>query len=121
MNYGSLAGFFAEVSRVLRPGGLFGFADQCGEHERADLRAALEGSGLEITAERDFTPRVVEALGVAEEATDALLRRTFPLVLRPLVRQFAALPGSFVYERFRTGTLRYVSYVARKSALRPAP
>src|SRR3989442_1237030 len=60
--YGSIAGFFREVRRVLKPGGCFLYADLRASEDLEEWRGQLLQSGLCLVAETDITSNVLAAL-----------------------------------------------------------
>lgn len=113
--YGDVNAFIREVRRVLRPNGYFLYADFRVQAVVDAWRASLVDSGLKLVAERDITPGVVAALDADQERKRTMIRAR---VARPLVSaftQFAALPGSTMYEKFRSGEIEYRAFVFRKA------
>jgi SAM-dependent methyltransferase len=114
--YGSMAGFLSEVTRVLRPGGHFLFAD-FRQAERLDgLRRELSACGMELAEEEVITPSVVAALERDSARKLGLIRAYAPWWLRRAFRTFAATEGSRTYEQFRSGQTEYLRCVLRKQA-----
>lgn len=109
--YGSMSSFLSEVRRVLRPGGLFLFADFRSRGLTGVLRGQLVRGGFRVVAERSITRNVFAALAQDSGRKLALVRRRAPVLLRPLFCQFAATEGTATYEAFRTGAWEYQSYV----------
>lgn len=112
--YGSFARFVAEVARVLRPGGHFLYADLRPRGEEAGWRGQLEGSGLFVERERDITRNVLAAIEADSARRLALIGQLFPRPLVPLLREFAAVPGSMLHGQLASGTFVYKSFVLRK-------
>ncbi len=114
--YGSIAAFLSEASRVLRPGGVFLFADLRKADDMAALERALDAQpGWRRIAREDITAAVVAAL----EADDARRRQLIEeLVRRPRARkpagEFAGVVGSRIYDNFRTREFLYHRYAYRK-------
>jgi SAM-dependent methyltransferase len=111
--YGRVGAFFAEVRRVLRPGGAFLYADFRPREELEAWRAALRGAGFALQAERDLTPGVVAALDADDAGKREMIAR---LVDRPLLgvfHQFAGLRGTAIYDELRSGALTYLAFTAR--------
>jgi len=109
--YGDVGAFVREVQRVLRPDGHFLYADFRWRTELDAWRAGLLAVGLRLIAERDITPGVVAALDADDEWKRGLIESR---VDRPLVRtfgQFAALRGTLLYDKLRSGTVVYRSFV----------
>jgi SAM-dependent methyltransferase len=111
--YGRIGDFFAEVRRVLRPGGAFLYADFRPLGELDAWRAALGAAGLRIEAERDLSPGVLAALEADDAQKRSLIER---LIDRPLVgvfHQFAGLRGTVLHEELRAGALTYRAFTLR--------
>lgn len=111
--YGSVAGFLSEVQRVLRPGGWLLFADLRDRDQAADLRAALEGCGLEVVEREDVTAHVIAALDRTAAHKETLLR-DMPRAVRGLFRDQSGAPGGAMDRAFRSGERIYLRYAARK-------
>ena len=108
--YGDLSAFVREVRRVLRPNGHFLYADFRPRTELDAWRHTLS-TGLSLVQERDITPGVIAALDVDDDRKRSLINQR---VARPLVsvfRQFAALRGTALYDKFRDGSVMYRAFV----------
>lgn len=113
-DYPRITRFFAEVHRVLRPGGHFLYADFRATEDCPAWRDQILRSGLQIVEEEDITPNVVKGLEINTDRTNMLIQRLVPRIMRPLFRQFAGARGSLIYERFDSGRSRYHRYLLRK-------
>lgn len=122
-DYGDFDRSFAEVSRVLRPGGAFLYADSRRAEDVEPVSAKLAAAGLEGVF-RDITDNVVAACRADSPRRLALIRSRAPWALRLLLedelRSYAAVEGSRKFEAFRGGRRRYLMTCARKPAVSAA-
>jgi ubiquinone/menaquinone biosynthesis C-methylase UbiE len=105
--YGSLAAFFGQVKRVLRPGGHFLHADFCPPADADVVRRQLEETGLTMLEAEDITANVVRALELDNARKVALIESHTPRWLSKTFEQFAGVQGSEIYELLRSGALVY--------------
>lgn len=100
--YPNLRGFYAEVSRVLAPGGVFLYTDLLPVQRWAEVRALLGPLGLSIRDERHITPNVLASCDdVAATRVQAFGGSS------ALIDNFLAAPGSAVYEQMKSGAWEY--------------
>ncbi len=99
--YPDLRAFFAEVRRVLVPGGRFLYTDLLPVQRWMEVRALLDPLGFEIMDDREITPNV---LASCDEV--AAGRRAFG-EQSDVIDNFLAVPGSAVYEQMHTGAWQY--------------
>ncbi|HEY5980797.1 MAG TPA: class I SAM-dependent methyltransferase, partial [Microlunatus sp.] len=115
--YPSMAAFLAEVARVLRPGGLFAYADFRPAPEIPALLTRLSEGPLLLQASEDISTRVLAALLADDDRKSGLIDAMVPRPFRRPFRRFAGIRGSSTFARFASGELRYLS--AQLSAPRP--
>lgn len=108
--------FFAEVSRVLRPGGSFLFADYRRGRKVAVLAEQLKSSGLVVVDEEDITRNVLRAMQRDDVRKERLVARYAPRALRSSFRRFAGVGGEGGHElaAFASRERVYLRFVLRK-------
>ena len=114
--YPSIDRFFAEVRRVLRPGGHLHYTDLRLGHEVADWRAALARCGLELVAERDITANVIEALHRDTPRRRAGGRRIVSGPFSAIADVFTGVDGTRIPSLLASGEMVYFSFLLRKPA-----
>ncbi len=108
--YASRARFFAEVRRVLAPGGRFCFTDLFSVGDLAGLRAALAAAGLVVREEHDITANVARSMRLDDTRRRGLIERLPKFLWKPL-RAFAGTTDSPMYLSFMDGRRRYLRFV----------
>lgn len=112
--YPSRPRFFAEVNRVLRPGGVLSLVDMFLDDELAAMRGQLGGAGLVVESVVDVSAGVVEGLRLDGPHREAMISKSAPKSLAPVVKSFAGTEGSDVFKSLQSGRLKYVLFRARK-------
>ncbi len=107
--YPNVERFFAEVHRVLRPGGHFLLTDMRWAPDVPRLREQLGAAGFTTETEEDISARVVEALDADNERRRELIRRKVPGWLVSSFDEFAGVAGSGRHASFADGTMQYWS------------
>ncbi len=112
--YGSMTNFVEEVYRVLKPGGIFSWADFRSVEELESLRQIFKQSKFELIQTSNITPQVVKALLLVNQRKQDFIDHYVPGVLKAAFEEFAAVEDSEMYQSFRTGKNVYLNYVFRK-------
>jgi SAM-dependent methyltransferase len=112
--YPSRPRFFAEVNRVLRPGGVLSLVDMFLDDELAAMTGQLTGAGLTVDSVEDVSTGVVEGLRLDGPHREALISQNAPKALAPVVKSFAGTEGSDVFASLQNGRLKYVLFKASK-------
>jgi phthiocerol/phenolphthiocerol synthesis type-I polyketide synthase E len=102
--YPDVGAFYAEVRRVLRPGGSFLYTDLLVTSSLAARRTALARLGLRLETERDVTANVLRSCDLVAARRSAAFAGTSGAELD----DFLAVPGSVHYERMRSGESTYI-------------
>ncbi len=102
--------FLSEVQRVLRPGGHFLSTDFRDRDEFSAWEAALAGMPMRTVSEREISAEVLRGLDNNSPRYRDLTGRPLPMVLRPLGRRFAGLPGTLLYRELQRGNVSYRMY-----------
>lgn len=110
--YGNVAAFVREVARVLKPGGIFTFADMRSTGMVGELDLVLQASGLDMIEKRDLTTGVVAALDAADARKKERLGKM--RLLRHFVTEFSGARGSMLYNGLSAGDVTYVARRMRK-------
>ncbi len=107
INYQDVPRFFAEVERVLRPGGHFLYAD-CRYADRiAAWEADVASAPMRLISEQVINAEVMRGLEKNRFA-DQIIRRVPNIAfLRGLANDYAGGPGSLLYRRLENGELSY--------------
>jgi SAM-dependent methyltransferase len=104
--------FFAEVFRVLRPGGTFCYTDGCWADDNCteDLRDA----GLELLERTEITANVLRALRRDNARRTALFDAMTDGKLREEYKDWGGVVGYRAFRRFEAGQTRYFSHRLRR-------
>lgn len=117
--YPELKRFLTEVSRVLRPGGAFLYADFRFESGVAEWEADLAAAPLRRGSGRGINAEVLRGMERNSARSQSLIERHLPRGLHGLGRDFAGVTGSRIHAAVREGRLSYRSYAFEKPRERP--
>lgn len=112
--YPDVERFFAEVLRVLKPGGHFLYADFRRRSAHDEWRRQINASGLSLIDEENMTQGVVAALASSHALKKSLVRQVAPRYMRSTFSQFAGTQGSVIYRAFEKGAANYLRFVLKK-------
>ena len=112
--YHDMARFMGEVYRVLRPGGLFLYADYCNHDKLAALRETLLAPGFSVVEEEIVNRGVVRALELDNARKQELIARKVPPMIHAFFREFAGLEGTQRYTVFKNEEKVYLRLVLQK-------
>ncbi|MGY3453358.1 class I SAM-dependent methyltransferase [Bradyrhizobium sp. USDA 4353] len=123
--YPHIARFYAEVARVLRPGGAFLYTDVFDRDDVTARRAELSACGLDVLRDRDITPNVMLARTAEGDAQLAEFGAAAPLEADDVTTQsdarvldlIMARPGSEMQVAMTEGRLSYRILRARKRSV----
>ncbi|HEY8993080.1 MAG TPA: class I SAM-dependent methyltransferase [Lacunisphaera sp.] len=116
--YGHVGKFFAEVARVLRPGGYFLYADFRPDAEGPAWSTALAAQrNWELTGFEDITTAVADAMQADDARKRKLIAEFIPPAFQHLFGEFAGLVGGQMYEGFRSRQMLYHRFAFRKKPL----
>ncbi|MFZ5497160.1 MAG: class I SAM-dependent methyltransferase [Verrucomicrobiota bacterium] len=113
--YGHVEKFYAETARVLRPGGVFLYADFRAAADVPAWHAALAAPGWERVAHEDITAAVADAMQADDARKRALIAKFIPPAFQHLFGEFAGLVGGQMYTGFRGRTVLYHRFAFRKT------
>jgi SAM-dependent methyltransferase len=106
--------FFAEVSRVLRPGGEFCYTDGCWADD--DCTEDLLEAGFELLDRTEITANVLRALRRDSARREALFDAMTDRNLREEYKDWGGVVGYRAFRRFEAGQTRYFSHRLRRPA-----
>ncbi|HEU5285107.1 MAG TPA: methyltransferase domain-containing protein [Sphingomicrobium sp.] len=117
-DYGDRPRFFAEVARVLKPGGVFLYTDSFRAAQAEQMKRELAAAGFEAEF-TDVTANVAEACRLDSPRRRELIARQAPLVGRLMFRRqlenYAGVEGSGKYRQFAERRRAYLMTAAVKA------
>jgi ubiquinone/menaquinone biosynthesis C-methylase UbiE len=106
------ARFFAEVFRVLRPGGYFCYTDACWADD--DCTQELRDIGFDVLERAEITWNVLRALRRDSARREALFNALPDERLRDELKDWGGVVGYRAFRRFEAGQTRYFSHRLRR-------
>lgn len=110
-SYPSIHRFYAEVRRVLVPGGYFLYTDALSPQRLVSGLAHLDYLGFVLERNRNITRNVLLS---CDEISTSRLQAFDGQNDQRLIENFLATPGSSVYENLRSGLWEYRIYKLKK-------
>jgi ubiquinone/menaquinone biosynthesis C-methylase UbiE len=105
--YPHLSRFFAEVGRVLRPGGHFLYSDMRQAPEIPAWQAAIADAPMRLLSEKVINAEVLRGLEKNSARQARMINRTFPAVIRRIARQIFGLKGGSFFQSLQNGGISY--------------
>lgn len=112
--YRDVAGFLAEVRRVLRPSGRFLYADYRRRRGLEDWERTIAACGMTLVRKEDITAGVVAALRRDSDRRAELVRELAPSWMRRIAREFAGGEDTRILDAFASGACVYRRFVLAK-------
>lgn len=114
--YGNIRKFFSEVTRVLRPGGYFVYADLRTAAEMEELKAfLLAQNDWRKLEEEDITADVAAALKADDTRKRKMIAELVPSDWQPIFKEFAGVDGGKVCQGLEKRELLYFRFVFQRS------
>ena len=108
--YPHLPRFFAEVARVLRPGGHFLYTDLRNQEAIPAWEAAIADAPMRLQSDRVVSAEVLRGLEKNSPRSADMIGRNFPAFLRRFARAGFGVQGSLFYRDLRHGRISYRMY-----------
>ena len=103
--YSDVPKFIDEVARVLKPEGIFSWADLRGRNMTDKLEADIKNENLSLQHQIELTPGVVRALRFMSDKKQEQIKKT--PIFRRFMSEFAATEGTTLFKGFEGGSVIY--------------
>ncbi len=108
--YGSMDVFIAEVSRVLKPGGVFLFCDLRPEERVQKTLDIIAKSGLTLREQKNITSNIITSTELmSENRKSKIAEMSLSKPMQKKFESFSCVKGSEMHNRFVTGVFQYIS------------
>lgn len=114
--YSDFPQFLAEVTRVLRPGGYFLYADFRFADRMSEWEEAIAATPLKVRQTRNINAEVLRGMSQNSPRSQDLITRHLPQFLHTLGADFAGVKGSRIHNALNSGELSYRFYIFEKSS-----
>lgn len=116
-SYSDLKRFFAEVNRVLRPGGYFCYSDlrRKSKGSLIEVHDIVRESDFLIIESEDITSGVMKGMELMHQERGKLIREYVPRYLRKAVHNFSGTVDSDTYKDFKCGDGNFFRYCLLKT------
>ena len=112
--YGNMDAFITEVTRVLKPGGIFAWADLRTQKIMEKEDAMFMNSPLELLSKEDITPNVLQALDQISNRKKEAIQKRVSYFWQSLFFEFTGVRNSKIYHGFQEGKMVYWCYRFQK-------
>ena len=113
--YGNMNLFISEVTRVLKPGGIFAWADLRTLKAMETDDAIFMNSALNVLFKEDITTNVLKALDLSSNHKKEAIQKHVPYLWQSLFFEFTGIRNSKVYHNFHDGKMVYRCYRFQKN------
>lgn len=114
-NYPNLSCFFGEVTRVIKPGGYFAYADLRKTEEMDKWEDQIAELKLKLIAREDITQPVSSSLELTSQRKIKLINENIPRIFRSQFYEFAGTKDSnYVYNALKNREKLYIRYLFKK-------
>lgn len=103
--YSNVPSFIDEVARILKPEGIFSWADLRGRTMTDKLEADIKHENLSLIHQNELTPGVIRALRFMSDKKQEQIKKT-PFFKR-FMSEFAATEGTTLFKGFQNGSVIY--------------
>ena len=112
--YGDMKKFVSEVERVLKPGGLFSWADLRSTEGMAVVHKIFNDSEMDIIEEEDIHNNVLSALKADSDRKLAIIEKKTPRLLLNTFKDYAGINGSKISQALNNGIAQYHRVLMQK-------
>lgn len=112
--YPSMEIFFAEVKRVLRPGGHFLCADIRLAKDMETMEQNLKDSGMTFLEKENISPNVVQAIELNDKQLNQLIDVEIHTAFKPIFKEFAGVKNSKMHLDLISGERIYNRFHLQK-------
>jgi ubiquinone/menaquinone biosynthesis C-methylase UbiE len=112
--YGNMKAFITEVTRVLKPGGIFAWADLRTQKIMEKEDAIFRNSSLELLSKEDITPNILKALDQISNRKKEAIQKRVSYFWQSLFFEFTGVRDSKIYKSFQEGKMVYWCYRFQK-------
>jgi len=113
--YGDINMFLSEVERVLKPGGVFLWADFRTQLEMKRFFSQFLNTGLVKIKEKNITPNIIGGLNMLSVFRKEKINKHVPRLFQSVFKSYAGIEGGDVYRAFLEGDLVYKSASFKKT------
>lgn len=112
--YPNMDAFVKEVTRVLKPGGIFAWADLRTAKSMDEVECLFKKSPLKLISQEDITRNVSQALEQISSWKKEEIHKKVPFLWRHFFSEFAGVKNSQTYRALKNGTMVYRCYRFQK-------